>query len=220
MNHRQLLVRTLLAVGLVAASAAPAAAQAFWYPAFQAPRTTTREFNFGLADVESTVLAFQWREGISPKGQLSLDAGLADAEGASAFFFGGGYAHQLTTETIQMPLAFLLTAGVGFTAIDPEADGADGYNILRVPVGVVMGHRFPLEGQMSITPYVHPRLSFESCGDCAEDSEMGVEFDIGADFTFNPQLSMRFGARFGGTDYAEDADGFGISLAWRPGRTR
>ena len=225
MTTRKVLVRAAVVAALAVASAAPAAAQAYIYPAFQPPRTTTREFNFGLAsaDAAGTSLLFQWREGMAPRGQMSLDAGFADADGGTAFFIGGQYARQLAVANATTPLDFLLTLGLGFASISPEADGADNLNIFRVPVGVSIGKRFPLEGAMSLTPYAHPRLVIENCGSCGADgdgeTEFGIEFDIGADFTFSPTIGMRFGARLIGTDLSED-DAFGVSLSWTPGRMR
>ena len=223
MTNRKVLVRAALAAALVAAAAAPAAAQAYVYPAFQPPRTTTREYNFGIvgAGDAGTVLLAQWREGMSTRGQISADIGFADADGASALFLGGQYARQIATSSATMPLDFLLTIGVGLASLNPEADGADNLTIFRVPVGVSIGKRFPLEGAMALTPYAHPRLVLENCGDCGTDgeNEIGVEFDIGADFIFTPTLSMRFGARLLGTDLS-DEDALGLSLAWTPGRTR
>ena len=225
MSKSKVLVRAATVAALVAVSALPAAAQAWVYPAFQPPRTTTREFNFGLASADDagTSLLFQWREGMSPKGQLSADIGFADADGGSAFFLGGQDAHQLAVANTTTPLDFLLTIGAGFASFSPEADGADNTNFFRIPVGVVIGKRFPLEGAMSLTPYAHPRFVIENCGKCGPDgdgeNEFGIEFDIGADFTFTPTIGMRFGARMIGTDLSDD-DAFGISLAWTPGRTR
>ena len=222
MTTRKVLVRAAVVAALTVASAVPAAAQAYIYPAFQPPRTTTREFNFGLAGAgdAGTPLVFQWREGMSPRGQMSLDAGFADSDAGTALFLGGQYAHQLAVATATTPLDFLLTVGAGFVTISPEGDG-DNLNVFRIPVGVSIGKQFPLEGAMSLTPYAHPRLVFENCGKCGPDgeSELGVEFDIGASFVFTPTIGMRFGARLIGTDLS-DEDAFGISLAWTPGRTR
>lgn len=222
MTNRKVLVRSAMVAALVAGAAAPAAAQAYAYPAFQPPRTTTREFNFGLADGDDagTSLLFQWREGMGPRSQLSLDAGFADSDGGNVLFLGGQYGRQMAVASATMPLDVLLTIGAGFATLDPEADGADNVNVFRIPVGASFGHRFPLEGAMSITPYAHPRIVFQNCSECGEDdTELGIEFDVGADFTFTPTIGMRFGARFGGPEPLDDG-GFGISLAWTPGRMR
>ena len=76
---RRLGARLLVAMAVVAAPTV-VDAQAWAYPAFQPPRLTNREFNFGLADAgdAGTTLVFQWREGISPRTQLTGDLGFAD----------------------------------------------------------------------------------------------------------------------------------------------
>jgi len=203
------------ALALLVASAAGAGAQAWNYPSFQPPRVTPREYNFGLASGgdEGTSFVFQWREGVSLRDQLSLDVGLADPDCRDCdamFLVGGQFAHQLTTSNAQMPFDMLFTVG---------ANGAfgNGFTLVRVPVGLSIGHRFPLEGGMSITPYVHPRLSLDFCGDCGDNSDVNLNFDLGGSFDFSPQFALRLSALFNGGDYPGSSDtAFGVSLAWRP----
>lgn len=216
MNHRSTALRAAAGVlALLVATAAGAGAQAWNYPSFQPPRVTPREYNFGIADGgdAGTSFLFQWREGVSARDQLSLDVGLADPNCNSCdnmFLIGGQFGHQLTTANAQMPFDMLFTAGV---------NGAfgNGISLIRVPVGVSIGHRFPLEGGMAITPYAHPRLSFDFCGDCADNSHVDLGFDVGANFDFSSQFALRVSALFNGGDYAFGNDNaFGISLAWTP----
>jgi hypothetical protein len=112
-----------------------------------------------------------------------------------------------------MPLDFLGTAGVNFAF-------GDGGNIVRIPFGVSIGHRFPLEDNFAITPYVHPRVSIDVCSDCGPDNDnetdLGIDFDLGVNFEVTRQLSFRVSALFGGSDTFGDSDGFGLSLAWTP----
>jgi len=197
---------------------ATAGAQAWAYPSFQPPRVINREFNFGVADAGNagTSLVFQWREGLTPRTQLSLDVGFADPEGEGngKLLLGGQFAGMLNQATAEMPLDFLATGGVGFAV-------GDGSDLVRVPFGVSIGHRFPLEGNFAVTPYVHPRLSIDICSDCGpegDDSEtdLGIDFDIGVSFEVSRSLSFRVSALFGGSDTFGDSDGFGISLAYAP----
>ena len=194
------------------AVAQTAGAQAWSYPAFQPPRIVEREFNLGVADggIGGVSALFQWREQVGPKTQLSLDAGLADPERSDVtVFFGGQYALMLATATSETPLDFMLTAGAN-VAINDNA-------YFRVPVGIVVGHRFLLEGDLALTPYVHPRLSLDLCNDCAsDDTEFGLVFDLGATLELTRSVSIRASAFFGGSDIFDD-DGFGISIAWAPG---
>lgn len=205
--------RRLTIIGLAAlALSQGASAQAWSYPAFQIPSLVEREFNFGVADggIAGVSAVFQWREMTGPRTQLSLDAGVADPERgeySTTVFAGGQFAYQLATATTETPLDFLLTAGVN-VAINKRP-------VFRIPVGVVVGHRFPLEGDLAITPFVHPRLSFDLCGKCSNDTELGLIFDLGANLEVTRSIALRASAFFGGSDLFDD-DGFGLSIAWTP----
>ncbi len=214
---RRVVARAVFAVGFVLPAAL--GAQGWAYPSFQPPRVLNREFNFGVADAgdAGTSLIFQWREGISNRSQLSLDVGFADPDGKGngKLVLGGEYAYLFTQSSAEMPLDFLGTAGIGFAF-------GDGGNIVRIPFGVSIGHRFPLDQGFAITPYVHPRLSIDVCSDCGgpdnddNETDLGIDFDLGANFEVTKQLSFRVSVLFGGSDTFGDSDGFGISLAWSP----
>ena len=201
------------------AMAATADAQAWAYPSFQPPRVINREFNFGVADAGNagTSLIFQWREGLTQRTQLSLDVGFADpdGEGNGKLLLGGQFAGMLNSATADMPLDFLATGGINLAV-------GDGSDLLRIPFGVSIGHRFPLDEGFAITPYVHPRISFDICTDCGgpdddnNETDLGIDFDLGVNFEVSRSLSFRVSALFGGSDTFGDSDGFGISLAWAP----
>ncbi len=206
--------RLSLAFACTVTAAAPAAAQGWNYPSFNHPQIMSREFNFALADGGDygTALVFQWREGFGIRTELKFDVGFADPddEGDAYFIAGGAFGHRLAVASADMPLDLVLTGGVY---------GAFGdFNLFRVPVGLSVGHRFPLEGAMAVTPYVHPRVSVDFCSDCPgdDDSDISINFDLGADLELSRQLSLRFAALFAGGDLFGDDDGFGISIAWRP----
>jgi len=194
-----------------------AGAQAWAYPSFQPPRVMNREFNFGIADAgdAGTSLIFQWREGLNAQSQLSFDGGFADPDGNSngKLLLGVQYGYLLNTASAELPLDFLLTAGLNFAV-------GGGSDLFRIPVGVSIGHRFPLEEGFAITPYVHPRLSFDNCTECGNNgdsrSDLGIDFDLGVNFEVTRQLSFRVSGVFGGSDTFGNSDGFGISLAWSP----
>ncbi len=212
---RRVVVR--LAVVAVVAAPVTAGAQAWAYPSFQPPRVMDREFNFGIADAgrAGTSLVFQWREGLSARSQLSLDAGFADPDGDSngKFLLGGQYAQLLNQASSEVPVDFLLTAGLNFAV-------GEGSDLFRIPLGVSVGHRFPLEDGFAITPYVHPRISFDSCTECGDNgdsrNDLGIDFDLGVNFEVTRQISFRVSGVFGGSDTFSNSDGFGISLAWTP----
>ncbi len=196
---------------LVLAAAAPLQAQAYVYPALQPSRIAEREYNFALADMGDgfgTGLIFQWREGLgNPKLQFTLDAGFADPDAPNAdarLLIGGGLAYQLTSATTDMPFDIVLAGGLGLTT-------GDDVTTLRVPFGAAIGHRFPLEGDIAITPFVHPRLSWDRVsfnGNSNSDTNLNV--DIGANFEFKPQMAIRVAAALG------DDDAVALSFAWTP----
>ena len=212
---RRVAGRAALAIGFVVP--ATLGAQGWAYPSFQPPRVMNREFNFGVADAgdAGTSLIFQWREGLSNRSQLGLDVGFADPEGKGngKLVLGGQYGYLFTQGNAEMPLDFLGTAGIGFAF-------GDGGNLVRIPFGVSIGHRFPLDEGFAITPYVHPRASIDVCSDCSSDggneTDLGIDFDIGANFEVTRQLSFRVSVLFGGSDTFGDSNGFGLSLAWSP----
>jgi hypothetical protein len=187
-------------------------AQAWAYPSFQPPRVIVREYNFGIADAGRSAgpsIVFQWREQSGPKSQFSFDLGLADTEGRDSdiILFGGvGLAHRLGNATDEVPLDFVLTVGL-YLAIWDDA-------LFRLPLGVSLGHRFDMGGGMALTPYVHPRLSIDVCNDCG-GSDIGLVFDLGADFQLSRSVAIRGAAVFAGDD-TFGGEGFGVSLAWTP----
>ncbi|MEW5918669.1 MAG: hypothetical protein AB1762_19865 [Gemmatimonadota bacterium] len=211
-NVRRWSARASAAGFALSVAAHAVGAQAWSYPAFQPPRIVEREFNVGVSDggIGGVSALFQWREQTGGRTQLGLDAGIADPErGDPVIFVGGHFAQALASATTETPLDFLLTVGAN------AAIGDNAY--FRLPVGVVVGHRFPLEGNLALTPYVHPRLSLDLCNDCGSDeTDFGLVFDIGASLELTRSLSLRGSAFFGGSNIFDD-DGFGISLSWTPG---
>ena len=196
---------------IVLAAAAPLQAQAYVYPALQPSRIAEREYNFALADMGDgfgTGLIFQWREGLgNPKLQFTLDAGFADPDAPNAdarLLIGGGLAYQLTSATTDMPFDIVLAGGLGLTT-------GDDVTTVRVPFGAAIGHRFPLEGDIAITPFVHPRLSWDRISfNGNSDSDTNLNVDIGANFEFKPQMAIRVAAALG------DDDAVALSFAWTP----
>jgi hypothetical protein len=173
---------------------------------------TGREFNFGVADAgrSGPTFVFQWREESGPRHQLSLDLGLADSDRrrTGLVLFGGGqYAFQMARSSSEVPLDFLFTLGAHLAVGD--------LTLFRVPVGLSIGHRFGLEGNLALTPYVHPRLSLDICNNCGGNSDLAASFDLGANFEITRTMAIRVSALFTGSD-SFDEDGFGVSLAWTP----
>jgi hypothetical protein len=211
MKRLRLAAPTLVAA-LTFASASLAEAQAWAYPSFQPPRVIVREYNFGIADADrggGASLVFQWREQSGPKTQFSFDLGIADTEfdDDDLLLFGGvGIGYRLGDATSEVPIDFLLTGGAYL--------GIGDFTLFRLPIGVSAGHRFDLGSGMSLTPYLHPRVTIDVCNDCG-GSDIGLVFDLGANFQLSRSLSIRAAAMFTGDDTL-GGDGFGISLAWTP----
>lgn len=208
------MMRRFLGVAALAfAAAAPLQAQAFAYPAFQPTQIAEREYNFALVDLDGdgTGILFQWREGLGNRRlQFTLDAGFADFDGGidGLFMVGGALNYQLARATADMPFDLVFTGGLGFSS-------GDDFNIIRIPFGLAAGHRFPLEGQFAITPYVHPRLSIDRVsidtpGGDVSDTETNLDFDIGMNFEINERMAVRLAALLG------DSDAIGLSFAWTP----
>ena len=220
---RSLLGGAVLTIGL----ATSAGAQAWNYPAFQTPRVTTREFNFGVADggrPDGNTLIFQWREGRNVRTQLSLDLGVAEtdigqrAADETMMLIGAQLGRQLAVARQGMPFDVLMTVGV-------NAAFGDGAALLGMPFGASIGHRFLLEGAMAITPFIHPRASANYCGECDAGEggfDLGIVMDLGVSFDVKPNVALRLAGSFGGNDddLVRSDDAFGVSLAWTTGFVR
>lgn len=212
----------MIAAGVCSiAFATPAAAQGWQYPSFTPPRVIPRELSMDVAGAgdAGTVLVGQWREGVSAATELSFQLGFASPNYGGVdthVLLGGGFGYQLTRSRPNNPLDAVLTA---------EVNGAFGRgpDLIRVPIGVSIGHRFPLKGNMAITPYVHPRLSFDfwSGTNGNDDNNVTVNFDIGGNLELTQELSLRASVLVSGGDtFPNDNAGFGIGLAWRPAALR
>jgi hypothetical protein len=201
----------LLALTLL--SAAPLAAQAYNYPDLQTPRIVDREYNFAAATAGNagTSLLFQWREGLSADWQFSLDGGLAAPKvGDTRILLAGGVAWQWMRATADMPFDIAATAGAGLSS-------GSGFNVVRIPIGVVVGHTFKLDNGNELTPFVHPRLSLDDCSACVgTGTKVDVDVDIGANYEITPQVAVRIAAFLGGTSYVGTGNGIGFSIAWTP----
>jgi hypothetical protein len=80
-----------------------------------------------------------------------------------------------------------------------------------VPIGVAVGHRFPLEGKFAITPFVHPRLSIDRVKvGSVSDTDTNIDIDIGGSFEITEQMQVRLAATLG------NGDAVGVSFVWLP----
>jgi hypothetical protein len=216
-SRRQVLPLSVFAGAMLAASAplGTAKAQAFNYPAMQLPSASERDYTAAIAGGGGTTLLFQWREGAGKGLHFQLDAGLADPKGQRdpLLFVGGGLAKELLRATRDQPLDLLFTAGAG------AAFGGNA-SAFRVPVGVSIGHTFELDQNMSLTPFVHPRVSLDACGRCSRNNESDVtaslNFDLGANWQVTRQFAVRVAAAFTGSDVVGTDETLAVGFSWTP----
>ena len=194
-------------------------AQASNYPSLQLPTASIRDYTGAIASGAGTSVLFQWREGVASAMHLGLDVGLTDRKGSENLlgFIGGSIGSELLRAEGEQRLELLLTGGLGFAF-------GGGATIVRVPLGVSLGHTFALEDGMALTPYVHPRVSLDLCSDCGRRAnrrtELSLNFDVGVDFRVNQKFSVRVAGAFSGSDFFGNNDSFAIGLNWRPGLVR
>lgn len=202
-------------MGSVMVSAPELQAQAYNYPSMQTPRVSSRDYTGAIVGGAGTTFLFQWREAVSSSLHWQLDAGFADPKGGvdPLVFVGGNLGKQLTRARADQPLDVLFTAGVG------AAFGGNA-TVFRVPVGVSVGHTFDLDQGMSLTPYVHPRLSVDACGSCGADKDsrtnLSANFDVGGLWQVNRQFGVRVSASFSGSDLVGTDETVAIGFTWTP----
>ena len=209
-------VRRALLVALMATvSARGAAAQAFNYPSLQLPSVSTRDYTAALSGGPGTTALFQWREGWTATRHVEVDAGVIDRKGSQRLmvFAGGSVGQDVARATKDQPLDLLLTVGGGVAV-------GSGETLVRIPVGLSVGHRFALDQGMTVTPYVHPRVSLDACGSCGvaerRRSEVSLNFDLGVSLQVSPQFAIRAAGAFSGSDLLGTEDSFAVGFAWTP----
>jgi opacity protein-like surface antigen len=216
--------RSLLAKTVAAASAAlvlvvsSASAQAWHYPTLQTPEISTRDFTFlvaGGGDYGTSAVA-QWREGFSSDFMANFDVGVATPTDNTMFLAGAGLGYSLMRATQQTPIDLMVTGGL-YGAFGSQS-------FVRIPVGVVAGHRFPLAGGLAITPFVSPRLSIDVCAsDCGSEingdnlgTNLKLDFDLGASLDVTSSIGIRAALTIGGVSDGPSQTAFGIGLTYRP----
>jgi hypothetical protein len=216
MHTRSLFAKAVaVACATLAFSASTASAQAWHYPTLQLPEISTRDFTVlvaGGGDYGTDVVG-QWREGFSPDAMFNLDVGLATPGSTTLFLAGAGVGYRFLTANAQTPIDILGTAGI-YGAFGSGSE-------IRIPFGVVAGHRFPLTGStgaLALTPFVSPRLSIDVCAsDCnGEGTDLKVNFDIGTGFDITSSFGLRAALTVGGVGPGDSRTSFGIGATYRP----
>jgi hypothetical protein len=213
MHTRSLFAKSVaVACAALAFGASTASAQAWHYPTLQTPEISTRDFTFlvaGGGDYGTSAVA-QWREGFAPDFMANFDVGVATPTDNTKFLAGAGLGYSLMRSTQQTPIDLLLTGGL-YGAFGSQS-------FVRIPVGVVVGHRFPLASNLALTPFVSPRLSVDvcasSCGDIGTD--LKLDFDLGASLDVTSSIGIRAALTIGGVSAGDSQTAFGIGLTYRP----
>ena len=223
-------MRSLKFALIALVSAAPLAAQAYNYPALQTPRIVDREYNFAAASAGNagTSLLFQWREGLNADWQFSLEGGLAAPKGGGTtrLLVAGGLAWQWIRASADLPFDIAATGSAGLSS-------GSSLNVVRIPIGAVVGHTFKLDNGNELTPFAHPRLSLDFCSGpsitivnqassstvpvCGSSTtKLDVDVDVGLNYEITPQVAIRIAGMLGGTSYVGSTNAFGFSVAWTP----
>ena len=176
------------------------------------PEISSRDFTFlvaGGGDYGTSGVA-QWREGIAPDVMVNFNVGVATPTGNTMFLVGAGLGYSLMKSTQETPIDLLLTGGLY------GAFGNQSY--VRIPVGVVAGHRFPLGGALAVTPFVSPRLSIDACASSCHGvgTDLKLNFDIGAGLDVTNTIGLRAALTIGGVSAGNSQTAFGIGLTYRP----
>jgi len=213
MHTRSLLAKAVVVAGAALALGANAvSAQAWHYPTLQTPEISTRDFTFlvaGGGDYGTSAVA-QWREGFASDFMANFDIGVATPTDNTKFLAGAGLGYSLLRSTQETPIDLLLTGGL-YGAFGTQS-------FIRIPVGVVAGHRFPLAGALALTPFVSPRLSIDACAsDCyGIGTDLKLDFDLGASLDVTSSIGIKAALTIGGVSSGDSQTGFGIGLTYRP----
>lgn len=217
MRTRSLFVNTFAAASAaVLLSAGAASAQAWDYPTLQVPTISTRDFQVLVAGGNDYGTSFvgQWREGLAPDVMVNFDVGLATPGSTTLFLAGVGAGYTVMKSTQEVPIDLMLTGGLY---------GAFGTgSLVRIPVGVVAGHYFPLSGGLAITPFLSPRISIDVCAsDCGnEGTDLNLNFDIGARLDVTKTVGVTAALTVGGLGSGPSQTAFGVGLVYRPNMVR
>ncbi|HEV7705898.1 MAG TPA: hypothetical protein VGO46_16490 [Gemmatimonadaceae bacterium] len=217
MHTRSMFAKTFaIAIAAVVFGATTASAQAWHYPTLQTPEISSRDFTVLVAGGGdySTSFVGQWREGIASDVMINFDVGLATPGNTTLFLAGAGLGYTLMKSTQEVPIDLMLTGGL----YGAFGDGS----LVRIPVGVVAGHHFPLAGGIALTPFVSPRLSIDVCAsDCGnQGTDLKLNFDIGARLDVTSTVGVTAALTVGGVGAGPSQTAFGIGLVYRPNMVR
>lgn len=207
--------RFVVTTALLLATATGASAQQWDAPLFFSPRPMD---DLGLYYINSDRSGFDnanglkliWRQ--SGNLNLGVHVGTGDLSAiGESILVGGEFYGPLMSLAASTGLAMNWSIGLGAAFGEIEGTGTD-YVDFSIPVGVSIGLRLGAGG-MNITPFVHPRASFDVVAITPEGGEEDTETDfafaadIGAEVSLGQRLLLRGAYSLG------DRDAFGIGLA-------
>lgn len=185
--------------------ASSARAQAAWdAPSFMPPRPGD-DIGIYLSDRGDFGIEGIWRQ--HGNLNLGLRLGYIDTPLDGIITVGAETWDMLAPAGTTLPVDVGWTLGVGAAF--------NGGTSLEVPIGLTFGAPVVV-GQLSLQPYVHPRLGV-FVHSVADETQLDLEglFDLGVDAVLNEDLKLRLGATFGGND----ALGIGLAYRWTRGVT-
>ena len=201
------MVKNTIGAAVVLALALPAAgwAQHWDTPTFFAPRMAD-DIGAYIVDTEGGDLGLAgiWRQ--SGNINLGVRAGFGGRSGDRTFLVGAELFGMLVEPDGGRPLAVAWMTGAGASF--------DGVTALRIPAGVSIGARLG-SGDFAVTPYAHPRLSFDMYtydlpgGDEETNTELNFDVDLGGELELGESWLLRAAVTIG------DREAYGFGLAYR-----
>ncbi len=183
----------LAAVALMAAS--PAAAQVFT-PTFMSP-TPRNDFGVYVSSLNDIAIEGLWQRHARGGSAMGLRAGYTD--------WGDG--SLLLGLQVVNPVSLAgAPIGLAFTASGQAVVG--GVNGGGAQIGFTAGGAIPAT-DLTITPYIHPRLAVVSWPGDTDDLNVRVLADFGVDLDFLSGMAIRVGANLGA------GASIGVGVAWR-----
>lgn len=193
--------------------------QSFDAPAFHPPRG---EDDLGLYVVFPNEVTDVGAAATFRKSGADVDLGFRGAayelSGSLALAAGVDVKNQLVAAGPTAPVDVAWVTGVGVSGV-PDRDVAQ----VRIPLGFSVGRTLG-GGDVSLTPYVYPRLALDfsfrpegrrvggplGAGRAGDDSRLHGDVDLGFDAVFVPGWKFRFALTLG----HNEAVGAGISIAY------
>jgi hypothetical protein len=218
-----MLKRFVVTTSLLLTTATGASAQQWDAPLFFAPYGMDE---LGLYYINSDVagpfdnpqgLKLIWRQ--TGNLNLGVHAGVGDFDFGESLILGAELYGPLRALSGSTGLAVNWGLGLGaaFGKSDDQLGREVDYILFSIPLGASIGLRLGTGG-IAITPFVHPRVSFDVLAETVEGFDEETHTDVGfaADLGAEIGLGQRFLLR--GAYSLGDRDAFGVGLAMRTPR--